>query len=209
MSIIADLAKFIVQFERLRKPISLIVACALMAGVLTGVPRGFRSIPYEGIEFLGMMLLGCAAMGRIWCLLYIAGRKNEVLCQSGPYSLSRNPLYLFSFIGVVGFFLAAQSVIFAGLAALLFLAYYHGVILSEEARLQALFGADFMAYKADTPRFWPSHLRIQRVDQIMIKPKIIERGLCEVVWFLMAIVLADVIECLHRNEYLRYFTLPF
>ncbi|MFM7261867.1 MAG: methyltransferase family protein [bacterium] len=47
-----------------------------------------------------LLLVGCA--GRIWCALYIAGRKNRVLVDLGPYSLTRNPLYLFSCLAFVG-----------------------------------------------------------------------------------------------------------
>ncbi len=208
MSIFGNLARYLENFERLRKPVSLIMACALFAGVLISVPSGFRSMPYEGMEFLGMTLLVFAAMGRIWCLVYIAGRKNKELCQTGPYSLCRNPLYLFSFIGVVGFFLAAQNLILASIAAVLFLSYYRGVIQSEESRLRDLFGPSFDAYVAHIPRFWPRGLHLERTEEITVNPRIIERGLREVVWFLLAIVLSDCIELLHRNEFLHYITMP-
>lgn len=100
----------------------------------------------RGNGLLGMALLACAAMGRIWSTIHIAGRKDKELCQTGPYSLCRNPLYLFSFIGMIGFFLAAQSLILATIGAILFLAYYRGVIRSEEIRLKELFGVRFDAY---------------------------------------------------------------
>ena len=104
MSIISSLVRYIEYFERFRKPISCMLACVLCLGVLVSVPAGFRTAPYEALELFGVALLAVAAMGRIWCLIYIAGRKNKELCQLGPYSLCRNPLYLFSFVGVIGFF---------------------------------------------------------------------------------------------------------
>ena len=60
------------------------------------------------IKLIGYALIGVGAVGRMWCGVYIAGRKNKELCQDGPYSLCRNPLYVFSFIGTVGVALGAR-----------------------------------------------------------------------------------------------------
>ena len=57
---------------------------------------------HEALELAGVALIGVAILGRTWSSLYIGGRKNSVLVQYGPYSLMRNPLYTFSFIGALG-----------------------------------------------------------------------------------------------------------
>jgi protein-S-isoprenylcysteine O-methyltransferase Ste14 len=44
-------------------------------------------------------LAAMIASHRLWCSLYISGYKNSQLITSGPYSLCRNPLYFFSFVG--------------------------------------------------------------------------------------------------------------
>lgn len=51
---------------------------------------------------MGWLFVGVGAMGRIWCSIYISGYKNNKLVMEGPYSLCRNPLYLFSYLGGVG-----------------------------------------------------------------------------------------------------------
>ncbi len=57
---------------------------------------------HEYIEAFGISLIVAAIIGRMWCTLYIGGRKSAEIVQSGPYSVTRNPLYVFSSIGAVG-----------------------------------------------------------------------------------------------------------
>ena len=96
-----------------------------------------------------------------------------------------------------------------GVAAALFLLYYRGVILSEEQRLAHLFGNPFERYVQTTPRFFPSFSGLTTLDELKVAPRIIERGLREVVWFLLAIACIEVVEMLHEQGHLIYFKLPF
>ena len=41
------------------------------------------------------MILICI-LGRTWATLYIGGQKQRELVTKGPYSVVRNPLYLFT-----------------------------------------------------------------------------------------------------------------
>ena len=52
--------------------------------------------------FFGAVLVGIASIGRLWCSIYIAGYKTKKLIAEGPYSMCRNPLYFFSFLGAIG-----------------------------------------------------------------------------------------------------------
>ncbi|MGU9537294.1 methyltransferase family protein, partial [Proteus mirabilis] len=54
------------------------------------------------VEHLGMVAIMVCVLGRAWCALYIGGRKKQEIVTSGPYSLCRNPLYVFSVIGAFG-----------------------------------------------------------------------------------------------------------
>lgn len=147
---------FAVYFEKLRKPISFLLASVLFIFSTITVPENYDAHFYEFVELFGFFLLIIAALGRIWCSLYISGRKNTTLCKDGPYSLCRNPLYFFSFIGVIGFFLSIQNMLLGIFAALIFLVYYRGVITSEERRLRHLFHNEYEEYLKHVPRFWPS-----------------------------------------------------
>jgi hypothetical protein len=148
-------------------------------------------------------------MGRIWCAIYISGRKDRTLCLDGPYSLSRNPLYFFSLLGLIGFFTALENLAFAAVAAVVYLAYYRQVIMSEEKRLGQLFGAEYELYAGCTPRFLPAIRTPRGVDCYTIRPQMIERAMKEVVWFLLVIIFAEVLDRVHQAEYLILFRLPF
>jgi protein-S-isoprenylcysteine O-methyltransferase Ste14 len=81
-------------------------------------------------------------------------KKNESLAVTGPYAYTRNPLYLGSFIIVVGSTVAARSWWIAVIAAVLLLAIYIPVIRSEEEYLRARF-PEFADYERRVPRFLP------------------------------------------------------
>jgi protein-S-isoprenylcysteine O-methyltransferase Ste14 len=196
--------------ERLRKPISRIIAVMLIFMALFTVPVNFEDGLHEALEIFGYLLLITAGLGRIWCSIYIAGRKDKILCTDGPYSLCRNPLYLFSFIGVLGAFLALQSILLAAFASAIFLLYYHFVIRSEERRLLDIFKASFSEYISTTPRFIPSYSSYHSSEsERIISTKVIEIGLREVVWFFVAIALIDTIEVIHSQGFMVLATLPF
>lgn len=108
-------------------------AVALIAGALLLKPPA--AIPpwlLEVGELVGLVLLAVACCGRIWSLVFVIGKKNAQLVTEGPYSAVRNPLYVFSFIGAVGFGLAAGNPTLALVVAALFAAYYRGVVRHEE-----------------------------------------------------------------------------
>jgi protein-S-isoprenylcysteine O-methyltransferase Ste14 len=81
-------------------------------------------------------------------------RKDRELTISGPYSYTRNPLYLGSLIIGVGFAIAARSIwILIGLFVLLF-AIYWPLIRAEERYLRAHFPG-YDEYAMHTPRLIP------------------------------------------------------
>ncbi|TIP81472.1 MAG: isoprenylcysteine carboxylmethyltransferase family protein, partial [Mesorhizobium sp.] len=57
---------------------------------------------HEVVEMIGFVLILVCIFGRLWSILYVGGRKNSELAVRGPYSITRNPLYLFSTIGAFG-----------------------------------------------------------------------------------------------------------
>ena len=85
---------------------------------------------------LGMFLVAIGSLGRMWCSLYIAGYKDQVLITQGPYSLTRNPLYFFSVFGALGVGFCTETFTFPALLLAVMVLYYPLVVRKEERRLR-------------------------------------------------------------------------
>lgn len=197
-------------FERLRPNLSKAFALLLLALLIFTKPNFYSDLVSDLIEISGFALLIAAGLGRVWCTLYIAGRKDKILCTTGPYSLSRNPLYFFSFLGLVGFVLATNHYWYALLVAIAFLIYYHFVIKNEEVRLHNLFGEQFTAYQRMTSRFFPAWKKPKRTqDGMPMNYKVFEKSLRDISGFFIAIILVELIEVLQKIPGFHFITLPF
>ena len=83
------------------------------------------------------------------------------LNTSGPYALTRNPLYLGNFGITLGLCLIAHDVWLLCIVPALFAVQYRAIIAAEEQFLRDRFGAAYGAWCARVPRFWP---RLARAD---------------------------------------------
>lgn len=107
------------------------------------------------LEVLGTLAIFAAIAGRGWSLFYIGGRKNAKLVTDGPYSICRNPLYLFSLIGIAG--IGAQSGSLLSMTIFVLTAYlaFDMAMRGEERYLHNRYGKDFDDYSSSVPRLWP------------------------------------------------------
>jgi len=107
----------------------------------------WRSIAYGTIVAAVGLMVRAAAAGYL--------RKDRELAVTGPYSLTRNPLYLGSAILATGFVVAGHSWIAGLLVSAYFTIFYYAVMRNEEDDLRLRFGAEFDAYAARVPLFFP------------------------------------------------------
>ncbi len=126
---------------------------------------------HEFVEAFGVSLIGVAIIGRLWCTLYIGGRKSAEIVADGPYSISRNPLYVFSAIGAAGAGAQTGSVIVALVFGLATLIAFHVVALREERFLREKFGAAFDAYCGRVPRLFPRFSIYRDSATLTVVPK--------------------------------------
>jgi len=172
--------------------LALLALLALAASVRS--VAAFNGAWHEGVEAFGLALIIIAIVGRGWCSLYIGGRKKAEIVDRGPYSVTRNPLYVFSFIGAFG--IGAQTgslVIGAVFAAATFLVFLR-TVGREEAWLAANFGDHYDAYRQRTPRFWPNPRLWRDAEELTIRPAFFVRTLRDGLTFLAAIPVMEGIE---------------
>jgi len=149
---------------------------------------------YFLMEWIGFSMVVIATLGRLWCSLYIAGYKDDQMITLGPYSLVRNPLYFFSFIGALGLGFSSQNLIIIGLMITMFVVFYPHVIDSEEKTLEMLFKDQYIQYKNTTPKYWPSFKNYQEPNEYTVKPKQITIAFLSAMWFLWFFMIFNIIE---------------
>lgn len=153
---------------------------------------------HEGIEDAGLVLIFVCVLGRAWSTLYIGGRKKESLVREGPYSISRNPLYLFSFIGVAGIGAGAGSVTLALFLLILTYIVFRWVVMHEEGFLMKAHGEAYARYVREVPRFLPDLRRWHDVDRIDVTPRLVVRTTLEASLFFLAYPAFETIEWLQQ-----------
>lgn len=188
--------------QRIRKVavgVGLILALALV--VLTQ-SYGGETAWHQNLERVGMALIVVCIVGRAWCSLYIGGRKKAEIVDRGPYSLSRNPLYVFSYLGAFGVGAQSGSVTVAIVFTLIAMAIFHATILREEAWLRTAFGQPYLDYMARTPRYGPHFGRWRDAETIEVKPRFFLTTIRDGLIFLLAFPLFEAIEVAQQQGWL-------
>jgi len=160
---------------------------------------------HQAIEWVGMGLILICISGRTWCSLYIGGRKTSELVTSGPYSISRNPLYVFSIIGAVGAGAQLGAVTIAIVGGVAAWIVHMLVVIQEERLLLAEHGDVYRQYMADVPRFLPRISRWKDVDVLEVQPHAVARTYLDACFFLVTIPLSEGIEFLQNAGLIHVF----
>ena len=130
-------------------------------GHLWSTLLGEKGDPHFGplhIASYGLLGGGFYLLSGAWNVLHHAQRRNE-LATAGPYARIRHPQYVAFVLILLGFLLQWPTLLTLAMFPIL-LVMYGRLAVTEEAEMQARFGAAFDRYAARTPRFLP-HLRRQ------------------------------------------------
>lgn len=182
-------------YQHMRRMVLAVLVVVLFAALLFGQSTFPPETPvHETIEMFGVLLIFLGIVGRLWSTLYIGGRKSSEVVTGGPYSITRNPLYVFSTIAAAG--VGAQIGSFSGiiLFALLCAGAFHIVILREERYLKEVLGAPYQAYLARVPRFFPNLSLYQEGDTGSFKPRLLLTTLLDGLVFLVALPVFETID---------------
>ncbi|HTV67470.1 MAG TPA: isoprenylcysteine carboxylmethyltransferase family protein [Rhizobiaceae bacterium] len=187
--------------QRLRIHAVQAAALAAAAMLLLVQPR-LHGEWHELIEMTGVGLVLVCIAGRMWSILYVGSKKNLELVTSGPYSLTRNPLYFCSMLGAAGIGLMQGSVIVALALAALTYAIFAITAAKEADYLRTVFGARYDAYAAETPMFWPKLSGYRDAPEIAFSPRALRRTFLDGLVFLAAFPAIEAIEHLQAAGYL-------
>ena len=153
------------------------------------------------LEQIGVILIIACVLGRCWAILYIGGNKNGRLVTTGPYSLCRNPLYVFSVMGVAGCGFMTQSLIYTVLlTSVTFTILFHAV-RNEEGYLSDKFAEDYVSYKNGTPRFVPVNFRAFQTEPVLhVDVPSLRRCFWDAAFFILAIPALELVEWFHEVD---------
>ncbi len=134
--------------------------------------------------------------------MYIGGKKKHQLVTAGPFSVSRNPLYLFSVTGAFGIGLTDGSIL-AGVAvgSFVFLI-FSWVIPKEEDYLLKNYGSSYRHYMQTTPRWLIRVKNWRDVEKMEIYPRLVLHTLRDTGIMLVAIPFLEGVEILQQWGYL-------
>ncbi|HEV7246956.1 MAG TPA: isoprenylcysteine carboxylmethyltransferase family protein [Shinella sp.] len=185
---------------------------AAVAFALLAVTSSPSDLPVVNslLELTGLLAIFTAIAGRVWSLFYIGGRKNAELVTDGPYSITRNPLYLFSLIGIAG--LGAQTGSLLSMVAMTGIAYFafDMAMRGEEAFLAGRYGQSFEHYRRLTPRLLPDFALWREAGDTPLRSVKAVSGLKDGAVFLAAWLGIELIKMAQAAELLPVFwTLPF
>ncbi len=170
--------------ERLRGKIGVLISLVI---IIISKPNIWSILGGFLISILGNIL-------RVWASGYI--RKEKELATSGPYSLTRNPLYLGNFIIGAGFCLASWQILSIPIFFLYFLFLYIPLVKNEEKRMLDIFKEDYIEYKKGVPVFFPKIDKINKTERFSCK-NIVEnkewRAIISTLLFYLAITLREIL----------------
>ncbi|MDH5559055.1 MAG: isoprenylcysteine carboxylmethyltransferase family protein [Alphaproteobacteria bacterium] len=170
------------------------VAVVVLLGLLFVAPSwGRHGLVTEIMRWTGYLGLIAGVMGRVWCSAYIGGRKSQLIIDVGPYSMTRNPLYVFSFMGLVGIGLVSGMLTFTLAFALAFALYYRGVVAGEETFLSGLHPDEFGDYVKRVPRWIPNPRLYREATESMGLPRNVLITIRETSTFFLAFPLLTLI----------------
>lgn len=125
---------FATRLARMRVPLGFLCAGAVL-WLARPTPRSLA---------IGSVIAACGEIVRIWAAGHL--EKGQEVTQSGPYRLTRHPLYVGSAIIALGAAVASARVSAMGVIAAYMAATLASAVRHEEAAMRAAFGDAYDAY---------------------------------------------------------------
>ena len=142
-----------------------LLAPAMVLGVVPYLIVGGeqrRDVVFDVATYASLTLIVAGVAGLLWCFALFVHRGRgtpapydppRALVAAGPYTVSRNPMYVCLWLTLSGEVLVARSGPLTAYAAVVVVSTVLFVRLYEEPSLRLRFGADYDAYRARVPRW--------------------------------------------------------
>jgi protein-S-isoprenylcysteine O-methyltransferase Ste14 len=183
------------------------LACTIMLAVTDSSWRAGGIGTFVAWSGLGLILL--CILGRTWSAIYIGGQKQRALVTEGPYSVVRNPLYVFTVLGAAGIGAYSGSITIGALFAIIVFAVFAFVVRQEERFLDSAFPGEYSAYVSRVPRFWPNFALWKDAEVLQVRPRFVYQTFFEAILFLLAVPAVHLKELAQAQELLpRLLLLP-
>jgi protein-S-isoprenylcysteine O-methyltransferase Ste14 len=131
-------------------PVPFILVPLLVPGRQTA--RGWAIAALIIVAGEAFRMMGVAAAGTV---TRRRSRDVQRLVTYGIFSWMRNPLYVGNLLIWIGFVVGSGVLWFLPAAIALFAIEYTLIVRYEEGVLESIFGSEYLAYKARTPRWFP------------------------------------------------------
>lgn len=179
-----------------------LLAAFFLLVALTTKPYWDDDSIHEVIEIAGLVLVFFAILGRLWSILYIGTHKNKDLVVEGPYSMTRNPLYFASLLGISGVGLMSGSLVLSLAMTIAFSCVFIFTARREASYLQEVFGQQYAVYAARTPFFWPNPFLYRRMESVTFSQRALTSTFRDSLFLLALFPILEAIEYLQSSGYL-------
>lgn len=173
----------------------------LLLGVLALVATTERTLatglPGLLLQLGGLACIACAALGRVWSSVFIAGRKDAQLVRGGPYAVLRHPLYALSLLAMLGTGLTTRSITLTAVLLVVFAAVYARAAREEDGFLRSAHGAAFDRYSREVHAFRPRWSAYVVPERLEVRPRVLWKAFLDAATLLgywSLLVLADALQ---------------
>jgi protein-S-isoprenylcysteine O-methyltransferase Ste14 len=112
-------------------------------------------------HWIGLVLFLAGVFLAAWSLRTFRKAHTHVLTSqpastivtTGPYGISRNPIYVGMFLGLTGFAVGFDTLWFLAVLVAMYFVIRFGVVAREETYLEGKFGARYLDYKTRVRRW--------------------------------------------------------
>lgn len=173
----------------------------LLLGLLVVVATSQRTLatglPGQLLQLGGLACIACAALGRAWTSVFIAGRKDAQLVRIGPYGSLRHPLYALSLLAMLGAGLTTRSLALSLVLLAAFAAIYARAARAEDRLLRGAHGAAFERYAREVRAFLPRWSDYAVPEELEVRPRVLWKAFLDagtLLGYWVLLVLADALQ---------------